>query len=179
LPSTGGNDDSTTTTTTKDAVVVSIGGQRLVASGIRVLDAGSGSPIGIPGDTVTWTYTAQNVSDGTIDNITAWVVYPDDDMIGVSATTDRDVDGSFSRGSLLVDFNIGTLNAGELTTLTIVTRLPDRAGIFRGLLTASINAIPEANAELVITTVTTLPTTGEMPLWAKSLRQLWELMAAQ
>jgi hypothetical protein len=153
---------STTTTTTA--------GARLTADGISALTT-AGNGIGTPGANATWTYILTNVSGSTLNNVTARITYADDDMQGVSATSSIGANGTFSKGSLLVDYALGTLNAGQSVTLTIVTTLPNRSGIFTGLLVASVDGTPEANAILSVSTITRLPATGETPLWARLLRQ--------
>ncbi len=145
-------------------------GPRLRADGISAVDAASGAAFAVPGATVVWTYTIENISGGPIDNITARVTYPDDDMVGISATSDKGISGVFSKGSLLADYAIGTLNAGERITLTLTTRLPNRVGTFNGFLVVSVAGTPEADAMLSISTVTSLPSTGETPLWATVVR---------
>ncbi|MDW8172390.1 MAG: hypothetical protein RML73_07880 [Anaerolineae bacterium] len=157
----------------QDAVSAPVGaGPRLIARGVSAVDTATGANFSFPGANVTWTYTIQNVSGGPIDNITARVTYPDDDMVGVSASSSKGISGAFSKGSLLADYAIGTLSAGETITLTLVTRLPNRTGTFSGFLVASVAGVPEASASLSISTVVSLPATGETPPWAAWLRAL-------
>jgi len=78
---------------------------------------------------------------------------------------------------LLTDYAIGTLGAGDSVTLTIATQLPNRGGIFSGFLVVSVGGAPEADALLSISTITSLPSTGETPLWATLLRQALAILS--
>ena len=127
---------------------------------------GVSEDVAIPGDEVTWTFTVTNISAETLNSVVARVTYPDDDMVGVTATSSTGVNGAFSHGSLLTDYALGSMSAGETITLTITTRLPDRAATYIGILTVTADGVLQADTStLTLLSVGELPSTGETPLW--------------
>jgi uncharacterized protein len=146
---------------------------------LRLVGVSVSQPIARPGAQIVWTYTVENISGGTLNDVRARVRFADDDMIGVSATSSIRVEGGFSRGSLLVDYNLGTITANQLITLTITTRLPNRAAIYTGTLTASVGGAQQTQfATLSVTAAGTLPATGETPIWSVPLRSTLLLVIA-
>lgn len=144
---------------------------QLTLSGLGVAGT-QGQGIPRPNENAVWQFSIFNNTGAPVNDVTALVTFPDDDMEGVRASSNTGINGAFSKGSLLVDFNLGTIGAGETTTLTIVTRLPNRAAIFAGTLSVRVGGVPLANsATLTLLTVNRLPATGETPAWAIKLRQ--------
>jgi hypothetical protein len=138
-------------------------------SGVRVVAAGQ-AEIARPGDTATWTYAVDNPSPCDLLDVTVLVRFPDDDLVGVQATSSLGINGSFRKGSLLTDYSLGTLRAGQSVTLTIVTRLPNRTGLFVGTLTTRVaGTIQPQSAALQILAAAQLPSTGETPWWRTGL----------
>jgi hypothetical protein len=126
-----------------------------------------GSPtILLPGATNVWTYTVENIFGSDLSNLLITITYPDDDMVGINATSSIGVNGTFRRGSLIVEYSLGTLQSGQTVTFNVTTRLPNRTGIFTGTLVPSVASVSQADsATLSVVVVDTLPATGETPWW--------------
>jgi hypothetical protein len=141
---------------------------RLRVLGIAV--AGTTSPLPRPNENATWEFVVRNESGAAVSDVVATITYPDDNMQGVSATSSTGVNGSFRKGSLIAEYALGTLGAGESVTLNLTTKLPNRAGVFVGTLTVTASGVQvEERAVLTLVSVTQLPSTGETPLWRNAL----------
>ncbi len=159
------DDDTPGSTTTQPTAAPSSATPTEILRLLGLPESGAAALL-FPGSTTVWTFTIQNISTMDAHNVTALVTYPDDDMVGVSATSDRGSQGTFRHGSLLTSYNLGTLHPGEIVTLTITTQLPDRGGTFVGTLTATADGIAQSStATLTRVAVGGLPSTGETPWW--------------
>jgi hypothetical protein len=158
VPSTDSEDEGEEEGTPASSCVLRLIGIGVVATGQ--------ADVAYPGDTATWTYRIENPSVCDLVDVTVLITFPDDDLIGIQATSSLGINGAFRKGSLLTDYRLGTLKAGQSVTLTIVTRLPDRAGAFMGTLTATVGGMAQPeSATLNLLAVAELPATGETPWW--------------
>ncbi len=120
--------------------------------------------LALPGEIVTFTLTATNHGNAAAQNVVVEDQIPSPYFIPISASTTK---GSYTITGNDVTFYIGTLNAGETATMTIVTRVSSNAPtpsdpINTAILTYTGGARRTSTATIHITRGT-LPATGEHP----------------
>jgi uncharacterized repeat protein (TIGR01451 family) len=115
-----------------------------------------------PGDEVVWTITVTNPDPSPLTNVQVIDNLPADlQLISVSATA-----GEVFFYGQTVEFNIETLNAGQVITITVVTRVRDTAVpplVLRNLAILTVPGRPPITTTTSVTVVGGLPDTGESP----------------
>jgi uncharacterized repeat protein (TIGR01451 family) len=120
-----------------------------------------GSPeLALPGETVTFTIVVTNNGTAAATNLVVTDPLPDP-LSPESATTTQ---GSFSISGSTVIFAVGTVNPGQVITLTVITRV--RADVKPPLdvtNTAHLGAYNKSASATIRITSGALPATGESP----------------
>lgn len=119
-------------------------------------------PFALPGDTVTWTVIVSNATKVAIRNVVVTDVVPSElEILGVSATA-----GAVSLNGQTVTWEKDPVNAGEIITITVITRVRDSVSVpFSILNVANLtgDGVPPKTGRDRILSVGRLPETGESP----------------
>jgi|GEM_PF-6091107 len=119
--------------------------------------------IGVPGDPITFTLTVTN--NGTASALNVSVLDPlPNPLIFVSASASQ---GTFNASGNTVTFAVGTVNPGQLVTLTIVARISPQATPPNNLINVATLHDQHGNQRMASAslhiTAGNLPSTGEHP----------------
>ena len=126
------------------------------------------TPFTLPGATVTWTITAVNDTNESVNNVSITDNVPSQLLI---------IDGSSSSGELTIDGQTVTvkqdsLEPGEIITITLTTDISDSVAIPFAINNPAVlrcDCSNESNAIATIISVLELPATGETPWWRMPL----------
>jgi hypothetical protein len=141
-------------------------------STLRAAAVGVSAPFARTGGEVLWTYSITNTSDLPLRGVRAVIRYPDADMqiLRANSTDGTRGDVRTAGDGVAVTYTLD-LAAGQTVTLTINTRLPQRAAIYTSALNARADGVGASNSvSLQVTAARTLPLTGEPPGWSIALR---------
>lgn len=127
--------------------------------GTLTVEKGVNPPFAAPGQRVVWTITVSNNSGAPITNVNINDPVSSSLQILENEITDSSPTGTVTVNGQLVTFTQPVMAAGEVVTITLVTRV-------RGDVPVPFiipNEIPDYGARAQILSVTQLPATGESP----------------
>lgn len=119
--------------------------------------------LALPGDSVTFTLTVTNAGNSAAPNVTVSDPLPDP-LIVISAAQTQ---GTHTTSGNTVTFAVGTVNPGQVITLTVVSRVRGNAVTPMDIInTATLSwpgGPPRSGNAIIRITRATLPSTGEHP----------------
>lgn len=119
-------------------------------------------PIAVAGDDVTFTITAHNTSDMAYINFTIVDILPDQFRI---TGTDAGENGDLIVNGQQVTWRGGTFNPGDSITVTVDASILMSASLLINRICAGGENLAGICTETNVLGVTTLPRTGETPVW--------------
>jgi len=116
--------------------------------------------LALPGENVTFTLTATNRGNAPATNVTVADQIPSDIFVVLSASTTK---GSYSINGNDVLFTIGTLNPGEIVTMTIRTRVRGDVRPPVDAVNVAVLRYSEGGPRTVTSSATVRITSGSLP----------------